>query len=640
MDCKPKVRRTMMMAKDDDGRGSVAKTAATAVSACSRRGRGWISRLGAPHAAHPTTTNPVRRISTGDESTGDEPAVAIGPRTHPGGASSYDDDDDIDDDFSDLQRLIFLAGLPYCRATKTFIGGTSTTTTTTTTTAAAAATTTTTPTTPTTTKTTRTTAREAQRLLPPQLPSIGINSTTTQEKEEAAAAAPRKRPLLHSPIPLSSIHGNQLGGVVRSQRDEESFPQEMDADDGSSVIAAPVPPPAEAEVAASHPAVTPGGRSDATQPFVAPPILGSESPSYDSAERADAEPGYNALLDDSNSTDHVLADPLPAPAAPAGQRESRRWDTIDSNQRFVAANFDRTVEGEVAFRRCRVCDHLVSCSGGRAIRNSMRHALTRACLVRRVVVGRRNGRRTNDAEAALGAALYRNGTSAESQERMCDSPLVQNAVKKYWGRHFPAAPHSGESQRRRVCRHCNTEQVLGASSELFCRHLVTCVGVGPLIRDLEEILRPILFSPSFLDDESIVRQGSNLNPPLPSTDSPSRGSGEQVDSQDRLADKRVVEVRVAESCTEPMFVDHPPTDLGQVSIAEQNKTFLRSNFVPASVPEGGFACVSCGVQRHRWTYHRAPARNQPVLPVAARRVPTPPCRPTRAVDIDRPSHIW
>jgi hypothetical protein len=420
-----------MMAKDDDGR-SVAKTAVTAVSACSRRGRGWIRRLGAPHAAHPSS-NPVRRISTGDEAA----AAAIGPLTHPGGASRYEDSgyDDDEGDVSDLQRLIFLAGMPYCRATKTFVGGSSIGASTSTSTTA---TTTTTP--PTTTKTTRTTAREAQRL-----PPSGMKSARGEE-------VPRKQALHHSPIAVghhgraASLLVHQRSGVARSHHDDERLPTETnfptetddDADDEA---------PLRAMLDESD---GPAGSAEPLPAVGGPPTMTLPTSSTNSASVDDADPRKRMLVhspiavrkrrafrplscalvvsadkrgagdgsrqhhqemfqtDDGNNSGGLRGDvdllPMQADAgiprsmpaavtaargagATEGSLRSGQRSNLDENREFLKANFHPLISAEGGnSHMCRICDRTVTCHRSKPVKDLQRHATTRPCLLRRAAL--------------------------------------------------------------------------------------------------------------------------------------------------------------------------------------------------------------------------------------------------------------
>ena len=69
------------------------------------------------------------------------------------------------------------------------------------------------------------------------------------------------------------------------------------------------------------------------------------------------------------------------------------------------------------------------------------------------------------------------------------STPLQNALREYGGEHFDPAeapqPHLG------VCRRCGARVNGNDGNYYFFCHLAVCVGVDPVIRDLEGIIRTV-----------------------------------------------------------------------------------------------------------------------------------------------------
>jgi hypothetical protein len=295
-------------------------------------------------------------------------------------------------------------------------------------------------------------------------------------------------------------------------------------------------------------------------------------------------------LDESGS-DPTSIDPssvVAATAASAACLRGSRWTVLDSNQRFVAANFDRTPDGGPPSMRCRICDKLVMSKRYQSS-HSLRHAISLSCLVRRVVVGQCNNR----LEAPAAAAPLPPYCTLEALADACESTLVKGVFKSYWGCHF-FAPF--ESPQKKLCRHCNS-QVLGGGFKKSFGHLIGCIGIVPMLEVLGGILRTTL-SPGFFTDLRTRRNGSTATgvpPPLRlPPESPSRGSGERMISQKEHVIEPRIDVLTEAVDAAPMTGDQPSAGRRtRDAIHEQNLAFLASTFVPTAGSRTGCACVFC-----------------------------------------------
>jgi hypothetical protein len=684
-----------MTGKDDGRSAAVVGMAAAAVPNASTRAE-QAGAFGPSHAVSPTSnTNgvPFHNNSTGD----DDEAASVpdgarlrynptgarqddGDDDEDGGCSSNYDDGDIDDDFSDLQRLISLARLPYCRITKVFVSGSCTIghvppppTTTTATTAEFAATT-----------------RDA-RLLSPSQPPRGTDLTLEDEDE---AASRRKRPLprrlpdsppaaVREPRrefrrPLRSlVVGDQRSGAVRCHHDEERALTEMEDEDddarsGGGDATGPLPlppPPATTGVpAAGTTPADPGAEkgpsfalsfestieeknsehghgsdvsnltrlepdrdcdcdcvddrtqseehlenADSPEPRVGEPAelgstgsqcvatvdgVGLRKRSPPLQVKATIGPGErthesNGPLDNTPCVEAPRDETVPDPASidpslvaaveAAADSHRRRSDrgVLDSNDRFLAANFVRsTTGGGRPDARCRVCDR-------RVLSHLLRHAVTRSCLVRRVVVGRGTVP-WEEAPPPAEQPLLPPCCTPEALADAAEGSRVRRAVERYWTCHSIAA--APELPPGRLCRHCHSP-VLGRDFRRLFQHLVGCIGIVPLIEGLGDLLLTTL-SQAFFPDLSTHRYASNA---AAFPDCSRQEFAERKESQKlQLFDERRVK-GLAEAG------QRLPAGRTTGPIREQNLLFMSSNFVPAAALGDSVACVSCGQHRPRWT---------------------------------------
>jgi hypothetical protein len=256
---------------------------------------------------------------------------------HPGrnvrGDGGYDSsrDDDDDDDFSDLQRLISLARLPYCRVTKTFgtggsfsIGTSTTTTSNTTLTTAASS------------SPTTTTTHDSENLPPPS----GVHVTKGVEVPRPR----KKRTLGHSPSAARNHHLRALrqwptlahGKYPR----DDSAPSHSSSNGGGGVSVGkgplPVQPllPAEAGVVA----------------VAAAAAAAAESPSP-------ALPAGRGIATAAAAASVAAISAGRGPVAGRKRGGGARQSNVEENREFVQANFDpiRGSEGGGFSHAC--CDH-------------------------------------------------------------------------------------------------------------------------------------------------------------------------------------------------------------------------------------------------------------------------------------------
>jgi hypothetical protein len=395
------------------------------------------------------------------------------------GDDGYDARKDDDDDFSDLQRLISLARLPYCRVTKTFGAGGSTLfigTSTTTSNATLATAATSSPTT--TTKTT--TARDSENLPPPS----GVHVPKGDE-----APRPRKRRTLdHSPVVAARNHHHRRAlrqwrpALARSKyprldaapchrNGNERFGLGKDDNNDDSSNGG-------------------GGVSVGTGPLPVQPLLPGEAGvvAAVAAAAAAAEPPSPALA----AAGGVATAAAAAISADRGLVEERtrgggggaRQSNNEENREFVKANFDPIRGSEGGFSHaCRVCSQQVVCRKNKAVEDLLRHAMTRSCLLRRA-------RRLRGSHGAAGAPA--------------PGSVVRGALREFFGRHYhdcdePESPEMGAAAAgaaaqvtsTSTCRHCSAAVSSRGSQGLFV-HLAGCVGVASVVNDAADTFRRAL----------------------------------------------------------------------------------------------------------------------------------------------------
>jgi hypothetical protein len=166
--------------------------------------------------------------------------------------------------------------------------------------------------------------------------------------------------------------------------------------------------------------------------------------------------------------------PIEAPSPPPLSRP--RDEILEENKAFVATNFaPAETSGRMA---CKICGQRFT-NGDMS--TYLRHAVSRSCLLRRA------DRRTRPVAAAAAA----DGGSATGQRipRVSiielDAGAVAGAFQGYRGRHFRAAGADGCLDCWE-CRLCG-EQVLGNGTHPLLYHLIHCVGIVSVIRDLDRI---------------------------------------------------------------------------------------------------------------------------------------------------------
>jgi hypothetical protein len=309
---------------------------------------------------------------------------------HPGrdvrGDGGYDASrDDDDDDFSDLQRLISLARLPYCRVTKTFgkggsfsyIIGTSTTTSNATLATAASS-----PPPPPTT-----TTHDSENL-PPR--------SCVHVPKGDEAPRPRKRTLDHSPVAAARNHHHRRAlrqwrpALARSnysrddaapghRNDNERFELGKDENnDGSSNGG--------------------GGVSVGKGPLPVQPLLPGE---------AGVVAAVAAGIATASAAASVAA--ISAGRGPVVGRKrggGARQSDHEENREFVKSNFDPIggSEGGGFSHACRVCSQQVACRNNKAVEDLLRHAMVPFLPFATCQAAPRIARRRGGSGAGIGRA--------------------------------------------------------------------------------------------------------------------------------------------------------------------------------------------------------------------------------------------
>lgn len=137
------------------------------------------------------------------------------------------------------------------------------------------------------------------------------------------------------------------------------------------------------------------------------------------------------------------------------------------------ATFAPIETAAVTYRACRICTQRVNSHNTSSAGAFMAHATTRSCLVRR-------------AERRVGHDPHRQLNF-----------VVKKAIRLCVERHVlfaPDQPGAGAPTPAVTCRHCLGPQSKTAPSGLM-HHLVGCVGVTPVVREVEESLATALGVP-------------------------------------------------------------------------------------------------------------------------------------------------
>lgn len=365
--------------------------------------------------------------------------------------------DDEDDDFSDLQRLISLAGLPFCRATRTFGGrssyvGTSTAPSTSALTAATSWSTTTPP-------------RDAEHLSPPNYICFAKGHdeaprlrTRTLDPSPVVAQHQHDHRRALLPLPSLAARNNRPrdGADPTNWNDEEGIAtgKEGDGDVSCPPHKSPTPPSDDKGVA------DPSFESD----FVAADDM-KDAPLNGRPRNPVCEERMTSGPDVDRSR---LEPPYPV-------RRQTQWEILKDNEQFLALNFAPPTDSSWRLYTCRVCDQQVFRRNSSCL---LQHATTRGCLVERFE------RRPHSA-----------GGDAATQNFAHVSPrLMTDALALYRAEHFaPPATDAAESAGNWRCRRCDMGVTRTGAQPCF-QHAAGCIGIVPALQDLERVLQAIATS--------------------------------------------------------------------------------------------------------------------------------------------------
>jgi hypothetical protein len=358
-------------------------------------------------------------------------------------------DGEESDDDDDLQALLYLAQLPYCRLTKTFVRPL--------------------PTAALPTSTYKTTNNPVLALVPTKFnddPSAACISPFP-----AAAAAHDADALDDKPPeidPDDAAMSDDDDDYACSSDDDVEFDTEPTSWEEEEKDIAPPAPPRPALVAA--PAARAARAATAATAAAAPtPATAAIAPTAPTAETA-------------------------ATAAPALKIRAREV-VVGENRAFIEATFVPADDDRRGCSTCTTCGKRVA-YGRNKVATLLRHAVTNFCLLRRVELQKRDAQR--DGSAAAAAAAAASPSPIRLVNPMSHDPGAKGAVRNVWENQFlPPVGNGNDADSAAsaglpwTCRHC-TVPIHGMNDQLrFFQHVALCVGIVPLLHNLSSIMQHI-----------------------------------------------------------------------------------------------------------------------------------------------------
>lgn len=176
----------------------------------------------------------------------------------------------------------------------------------------------------------------------------------------------------------------------------------------------------------------------------------------------------------------LLAPIEPPPLPQAGGRAREEVD--EENRSFVASTFGPADSSGATV--CRICDRRF----GRQDRyHLLVHAISKSCLAQRVERDCRALQSEEDGDP-ISCEVGNDGTSNRVLSVNLHSSAVKGALRAYRDGHFDTVAGT-QASHLGACRHCGAHVDGVGGNHAFFYHLVVCVGSGPVIRALEDILR-------------------------------------------------------------------------------------------------------------------------------------------------------
>jgi hypothetical protein len=356
------------------------------------------------------------------------------------------DGDESDDDEDDLQALLYLAQLPYCRLTKTFVC---------------------------------------------RLPSAANPAPVHAALNDPSAAC-------ISPFPAASAAAHDDADAVDDQRPPEIDPDDaaMSEDDNDYAYSSD-DDGSDDDVDFETEPTSWEEEEDIAPP--APPRPALVTPAA-AAAAVHASAAATATTADMAPTAATTATDVPA------WKIRSREVVVGENRQFVEANFVPADGDGSRCRTCKVCGLQVLLHGRNKVNMLLRHATSQACLLRRVELGLELHRDEGPA-AAAGYCRRRSKSLPWHAAALADA---FRSARGSCFVPPTGQPGADATSLPWTCRHCKAPIVGHSANQPFLQHTAVCIGIVPLLQTLAAIIwdvEPASPAPdSVVGDAALVRR--------------------------------------------------------------------------------------------------------------------------------------